>query len=320
MSKQYTEYQGVAVADIQSEVKYRHPKWGYDEDKMPTMDKASLLLLADSTLIVVCDEDGCGFNGLTGRAPYVKPQGEYKTVLSKADSVLAHKSSMHWRTPGRPPIYTEEDIKAVIKIWLKWKSTKIRGWGKAAAADMNRIGMKPAHAASWTSSSMGSIVRNNIHRDEFKNLRAAPMSDDDRILARMIRNATDQGGGPTTVANNARVTERKRGTPIDLAAIIASKETPTPLQPQKEEQPVTTAKPTLSFASLDRETAPPAFVIESVAVPAATVPAPAQQQTVPLVSSSDSSYQHLAVMPDGSPVFVYNGSLMVGKIVKGIQV
>ncbi len=316
-SMQYTEYQGVNVIDVQPEVRCRHPRWGYDEKKMYKLKETSLLLLEDGTLLVVCDD--CGFNGLTGNDPYVKPvSDDYKSVLKQADSVLAHKSSVHWRKLGRPPVYTEDEIKAFVKIWLKWRAIKIKNWSQRAADDLNRLGFKPANSESWNAGSLGALVRNYINKEPFKNLKAASMSDEEKSLADMIRTSAENANGTTTVARNARITTTQKPkrhththTPVDFAAIIADKEAAG--EQQEKEEPVSPT-PILSFDPNE---------VDSVSAKAIVIEPKPAPEPVPVIDpapqQNDDGYKHIATLEDGSPLFTYKNKLMVGKAVKGIE-
>lgn len=320
MAVVHTSYQGVEVVESDPVVKCRHPKFGYDPLKLATLKDATLLALADGIFLVVCDD--CNFNGITGNEPYVKPEGEQLSIIKQADSVMAHKSGTHWRKPGRAQTYTEEQVKVIIKIWLKWKGTKIRNWGQAAAAELTRLGFKPAYSSQWTSGSVSSLVRNYSKQEPYKNLKAGPMDDEDReALAAMVRDAANRESKSGSVAGSARITVKKpphQHTPVDFAQIIASK--------QKEDTPVAptdSPAPTLNFAGSGGADE---LQVKTIVVDKADherlvseLRAPAPVLVIPPAEKSD--FQFVAELADGTVMFTYKGGpLMVGKTVKNVEI
>lgn len=301
----YTEYQGVEVVTSDPTVKARHPRYGYGE--MTLLKDASLLALVDGTFLVVCDE--CGFNGITGREPYVKPEGEQKPIVKQADSVLSHKSGTHWRKPGRPQLYTEDAIRVVIKIALKWKSTKIRNWARAACTELDQMGFKPALGESWTTGALGNLLRTYSKQAPYKNLKPGPMTQEDQhVIEEMVRAAIarEAGKAGTHVADNVRVTAKKPHTPIDFAAIIEAKnkdiEDDAAEQREGDGEVHVSNDPKLSFSK--------------------SVTTPVRSLTVPVAAAqtAEGRFKHLLDLPTGEPVFTWDGVLMVGKPIKGVEV
>ncbi len=174
-------YAGVEIIESES-VPVRHPRWGYE--KLAVLKGATLYLLADGTTLVVCDD--CGYNGLTGKEPYIKPEGDYKPILKQADSILSHRNGTHMLAKPRGPMYTEDQIKAVIKIWLKWKATGIKSWGQSACDELTRLGFKTYRGGEWTPSVLGSLARVYTKRQNFRNIKAAPMSEADREVVKAV--------------------------------------------------------------------------------------------------------------------------------------
>lgn len=327
-----TSYQGVAVEDVQPEVPARHPRWGYDAEKMAPLKGASLLLLADGTLVVVCDL--CEYNGITGHEPYVKPEKEVP-ILQQTNSVMPHINARHHPNTNFPR-YTDDQIRAAIKVWLKWKNTRVLGWVQHACDELEGLGFKPWLSDHWTRDKLGSLIRSNMSKSRFKDVEAGPMNDTDReALAALVRDAAARAGKDgTTVAGNARITEQKppahRHTPVDFAQIIASKGA-VPAAQQKEDAPV--PGPTLNFVgagnggadllpvksiSLDKkQSAKPAPRMATKRGPA---PEPAPAPVVaPSAQPVESDFEFIVLLADG-PMFKYKGDLMVGKKVKGIEI
>lgn len=308
-----------------SNVKVRHPRWGYDPKTLATLKESSLLALVDGTFLVVCDEPECGFNGITGFEPYVKPEGEYKPIIKQADSVLSHRNATHDRKAGRKPIYSDDVIKVVIKTYLKWKSTRIRGWSESAAQELEAMGFKPAHGEHWSGSIVVSLANRYQKEERFRNIKAGPMDDDDKeVLAKMVRDAAAASGGRNTLGNTARITEKHKHTPVDFAAIIAAKGdvSTVPVQDEPKEEAAVTAPrtPTLTFAANSAEPTPVTTikVDPKVAVSKeAWVDYPPHLRDVVLPPSD---YTHVVDLPDGTPMFMYKGVLMAGKPVKGVSV
>lgn len=329
----WTTFGGVGVVTSQETV-VRHPRWG--EEKPYPLHDASLLLLEDETEVIVCDV--CGeFNGITGREPYVKPDGPYKTLERQANSVLAHVNGVHRRSPLKNGArYSDEEITVLIKIWNKWKGTGIKDWGVRACAELERRGFTPYSTDHWNSDQLGSLVRTYEKDPKFQNVRAAPMTDSDReTLAGMVRESAERAARPgrSTVASNVRITEHKPPTPVTVAK-ISDKEAAQ--QPQsKEEAPSVAIRqsasrqtaarpgtvPTLSFKGSGAEPAPTKTLVteptQVESVPSEPMVATVKSST-PAPAESASDYVHLLEV-DGTPVFTYKGALMAGKPVKGIN-
>lgn len=320
----WSSYQGVEVADIQPDVPVRHPRWGYD--KPARLSGASLLMLADGILLVVCNE--CGYNGLTGSDPYVKPEGDHKSIIKQADSLLSHINGKHHpsKADRRTSRYTDDQIKVAIKIWLKWRNTRVKNWTQAACDEIGRLGFKPSYAEQWSPDQLGSLVRSYMNRPEFKNVRPAPMNDSDRdAIAAMVRDAAAREGNQNSVAANARITQtRPRGTRIDYDQIVKDSEA-VKNERQNEEATVAThaPTPTLNFVSTNGGSEPtPTRVLvmtEPEPEPGSEPVVPDQRRAVVLPPVGAGNYEHLLDL-DGTPVFRYKGVLMAGKPVKGIEV
>lgn len=330
MATVYTAYQGVEVVDTQHEVPCRHPRWGYDPSRLATLKGASLLMLADGILLVVCDE--CGYNGLTAGEPYVKPEGDYKPIINQADSLLAHINGMHH--PNKPnrnlTLYTDAEIRVAIKIWLKWKGTGIKNWTQEACSELERRGFKPHTTEHWNPGQLGGLVRDYLKKEPFKNIKAGPMDADDKAtLEAMVQKAAEAASGRTGthVADNVRITQRgtpkqsrSEHKPVDFAGIIAASEAAKQKQERpEEEEPV--PNPKLTFASQTPVKA--AIVVDtSDDIDEMVEPdhEPATRSTAVREIVVESPFKHVADLPDGSPMFTYNGTLMVGKAVKDVSI
>jgi hypothetical protein len=333
----WTEYQGVEVKDSDPKVPCRPPNGGYDAKKLGTLVDSTLLGLADGTFLVVCND--CGFNGLTGNEPYVRPEGEYKDIVHQADSVRAHKSSTHWRKAGRPQIYTEGQIKVVIKTWLKWKATRTRKWAQFAVDELDSLGFKPALSERWTAGALGTLVRKYMQKDPYKNIKAAAMDDNDReALAEMVREAAAYAAATrkTAVGANVRITTDKKPahqhTPIDFKQIIEDKKTAQESEQQEDAEVATTKDngatpaPTLNFVGSGGVMDPTpvrSMVVEETLL-GKTMPAPAVTRSraphAVVAVPVDSPFELIIELPGGEPMFKYDGKLMVGKVVKGVDI
>lgn len=324
----WTAYQGVEVLESDSKVKCRHPKFGYDPKRLATLAGASLLALADGTFLVVCDE--CGFNGLTGREPYVKPEGDYLPIIKQADSLLAHINGMHHpNKEGRVSTrYTNEQIKVAIKVWLKWRATGILNWTTSACEELESLGFKPYASSAWNAGQLGSLVRRYIKRPEFKNLKAGPMDEEDKAaLEAMLREAqAREGRGGTHLADNVRITSkgnksqtRSEHRPVNFDEIIAASDAK---EARQEEEPTLpdTPTPVLSFSPSGGADQTPVKALQVDATPL-TVPAqrfaPAAVATVVEV---ESDFKLVSDLGNGMIVFTYKGTLMGGKSVKGVEI
>lgn len=311
---EYKEYQGVAVLDSDPNVPCRHPRWGYESKPNRThntLSGASLLGLADGTFLVVCDD--CGFNGITGNAPYAKPEGEVKSIIKQADSVMAHKSGTHWRKAGRPQAYSDELIKVAIKVYLKWKNTRVRGWASGAANELNTMGFKPYHGAKWTSSILTSLAGRYADNPKFKNIKAGPMDSADReFIASMVLEAAarETSATGTHLADNVRITTTRERTPIVVAVKDETKSMPVEQREDDVEEVASTdGGPTLSFGNEPTQTKK--LTISSAAAASALQMADERQPSL---------FSHVADLPDGTLLFTYDGALMAAKPVKGIEV
>lgn len=325
----WTAYQGVPV-ESSDKVKCRHPKHIYDPDKMYVLKDASLLALEGDIWLVVCDL--CGYNGITGRDPYVKPDGEYPSIVKQTDSLLAHINGMHHPSRGDRVSnrYTNEQIKVAIKIWLKWRSTGIANWTTSACAELQSLGFKPYSSPAWNPSQLGSLVRSYIRRPEFKNVKAGPMDEDDKAaLAEMVREAqAREGRGGTHLADNVRITQtghkaqqRSEHKSVDFAEIIAAK-----VQQEEETVPSPTPNPTLNYTG---KSGGDALAIKTLAVStsprsapkALAIPRPAPPpQRVVVPAEVEDGFRLVSALDDGTIVFTYKGRLMGGKPIKAFEV
>lgn len=347
-----TSYQGIEVVEVDHEVKCRHPKFGYDPKRLATLTGASLLLLADETFLVVCDN--CSYNGLTGHGSYEKPTGAYKSIIKQADSLLAHINAMHHPGGSRKekfaakaaakaaevPIaverrkdttsrYTEAEIEAIIRIWLKWRGSGEKMWTKKACDEVTRHGFQTQFGGPWHPDQLGSLVHNHMKKPRFLNLAPAPFDGDG--LAEMVReSAAREGRTGTHLADNVRITERKgryKHTPVDFAGIIEASEA----AKQQEVETVPGADPVLNFVGAGGHALEPAptmtLEVDAVApVSPAPTTVPAPRPVAPTAIPEPQvgrgglgDYEHVLDL-DGMPVFRYKGKLMAGKPVKGLTV
>lgn len=295
-------YQGIEIVELDHKVKSRHPRWGYDPETLATLKDATLVVLADGTRLVICDD--CGFNGLTGHKPYVKPEGEYKSIMKQADSMIAHKSGTHWAKKPRGSMYTTEDIAVAIKIWLKWKGTGFKAWGQAACDELERRGFRPYHSENWNPGQLSSLVRQYSDKPEFRNLTAAPMSREDNNLVGMVQEAVARESKGSNVAANARVTERKP-TPADVKNKKAKKDEVKDVAGHEV--------PTLRISGGEGDKPAETVKLEPSSVVLPPVAAPA-------LAVEKSDYKHITELPNGDPMFDYKGRLMVGKEIKGVEI
>lgn len=313
----WTSYAGIEVIDSQVSP-VRHPRWGYE--RPVSLKGGSLLMLADETLLVVCDT--CGYNGLTANAPYVKPEGEYKPIMNQADSVQAHMSGTHLLKAPRHPMYTDDQIKVAIKVFLKWRGSRIKNWTLSAANELESMGFKPYRGEHWTPGSLGSLARHYMLQPKFKNIKAATMSEaEQKALAEMVREAAASSNGD--LAQTARITESKKTThkhtPIDFEKIISQRGAPEVEQDDKQETNVPVANnPTLNFVGRGEPASTKTMTIEPEQrqprpAPTYVNPAPAPMEAVSL------GYEHIVELPDGVPMFKYKGILMAGRPIKGVE-
>lgn len=297
----WKSYQGVDVIEAQKGVLKRHPRWGWDTPV--EFQNVTLLLLADDTELVICDL--CTFNGITGYEPYAKPETE-KTLKEQSNKLLSHFSGKHWVKKPRGSYYTDDQIRTVIKIWLKWRSTKISNWTQRAIDELNGMGIKPYRGDTWTRGAVSSLAKVYAKNKKFKNVKAASLTEADKELIRK------------------------------LARGAAS-------EPEKEnEVPVGEGNPTLSFGAggggglpgmtiavgagggQGKNTSGGHQVATPVMVPGVEAPEPAP---VP-AEASEVLYKHLGELEDGTPIFQYlrkkNGHrtwiMMAGKRIKGIEI
>lgn len=299
----YKEYQGVPVVTSDSRVKYLHPRYGDDPKRMPTLRGATLLLLEDGTFVVVCDEEGCGFNGITGRKPYVKPEGSYRSITEQASSVNSHKTGTHRLKPkrGRKPFYTEPAIRVIIKVWLNWKNSQRIGWAALAAAELDKMGIVPANGVRWTTSALAHVVRKYSNLPKYKNIKAGPMTEEDHkaVIGMIVARST---GGDSSVASNVRITSTNKSSdthpPVDSAAMIAAKK-------ERDEMASAVTTPTLTFSGPKAEPEPITI---------------SPTREAPVAAPQASSFQLVGNLPDGTVLFTYDNTLMAGKPVKSIEV
>jgi len=355
------KYGAVKVEAVDRKVECRHAKHGYNPDKLAILTGASLLMLSDKVFLIVCDE--CGYNGITAYKPYVTPEGaatgDYKPIIKQADSLLAHINGKHRRGTGakaararrrivadvlakvapasdavkvelkRDPRYatsryTTNQIKACIKIWLKWKATGIKTWTKAACDELEALGFKTQFGNGWNPDQLGSLVRFYIQKPEFSNLKAGPMDDEDRVLEEMVRSAAARSGSTGNhVADNVRITTKPARKPAwheKLTDDVAA-------QQQEEEDTVATKDslpaPTLNFAGAGGGALEPTEV-RVLTVPAAPSPIsiPAQRSApsapVAVQVPVESDFALVAVLEDGI-ILTYKGKLMGAKPIKGFD-
>ena len=316
-------YQGIEVIESQP-APVRHPRHGY---KHPTVLKGgSLLLLADETPLVVCDTEGCGYNGITGEKPYVKPSGDdaTKTILKQADTVRAHINGMHH--PNKPnrrtSFYEDEKLRVIIKIWLKWKHTNIRNWTHKACEELDQMGFKPFRGDSWTAGQLGSLTREQIRKPKFKNLRAAALTDNDKAY---LASLAPQGTTGHHVSNGA---DDHVHVPVDFVKIIEEQEAAKSAQ-QEEDVAVPAGEPVLTFAAGREETPARTLTLKEIdeinqdeepEKPVKPSPRKAASNLQVDQPQSSNGFVYVAALPDGSPLFTYKGKLMVGKLIKDVQV
>lgn len=291
-----TAYQGVEVIATEV-VPVRHPRWGYE--KLTVLKDASLLLLADETALVVCNE--CQYNGITGRQPYKMPEGKYLSIIKQADAVMSHLAGTHWRSTPRGSMYTDNQIKVMIKVWLKWSTTGVKNWGQSACSELDRLGFKPFRMDTWNPSALGGLVRIYRKLDRFKNIKAGPVSQEDREdLAKMVREvAAREGAGKASVASTARITEARPQT--------------------AERQEENGVSPKLSF-TVPGEGATEPTPTRTIQMPPEKVGKSIPAMVMPPVELVTSDYEFIVELEDGTPMFRYKGVLMVGKKVKNIEI
>jgi hypothetical protein len=338
----WTAYQGVEVVESDPIVKYRHPRLGADQDpaRLASLEGATLLLLADDIFLVVCNEDGCGFNGITGKEQYVKPEGEQRPIVEQASSLFSHINGAHRskgprKSPTKPVVaierssrYNSAVIKVAIKIWLKWKATGIREWTQSACDELERLGFTPSFAEKWNPDQLGSLVRQYMKRDQYKNIKAAPMDNADReAIAAMIRETVArEGKGGNHVADNVRITVRKpphTHTPVDFAQIIASGKGAAPMGQQEEDTNVITGdgpNPTLSFVGSGADQLPIKTMVIDKELPKKPIASVLVTPTPSPVEVAKSNFQFIVELEDGTPMFKYKDELMVGKKVMGVEI
>lgn len=326
----WTEYQGVEVIESHA-APARHPRWGYAR---PTLLKGGiLLLLADDTPLVVCNS--CDYNGITGYAPYVKPEGDFKEIMRQSDSVLSHVNGKHHvnKADRRTSLYSDAQIKVAIRTFLKWKGSRMRNWTQSACDELDELGFKPLRGEKWTPGQLGSLARTYMRKAKFKNVKAAPMvvisapvnDGDQSVLANMVREAAvreGSKGNDTGVAANVRIVEQRKPTrrgrpPINYDKII--EESKAARAARLEEEVAVPASngsnPTLNFVGSTEPTPTKTLVVDQMSIPVAS---PALVATTPEPAKSD--YQHVTELPTGEPMFTYKGDLMVGKSIKGVEI
>lgn len=318
----WTTYQGVDVITDQP-APVRHPRYGRDHPV--ELKGATLLLLADGTPVVVCDS--CKYNGITGYGLYVKPTGEPRPIFDQSDSMLAHVNGMHHpnKANRRTSFYDDDQIRFAIKIWLKWKHTNVKNWTQRACEELDDLGRKPFRGDHWTTGQLGSLVREYIRKPGFNQLKAAPLTDENKAyLATLVRDAAATASAEDVrarlLASNVRITEKKQHEhkPVDFDAIIKEQEAAKAAQ-QEDEAAVPVGNPVLTFGPREETQ------VMVVTVPSTPAPAPRVVDTVGLHTPAapahdDSPFRFIVELPDGSPMFTYGGLLMVGKVIKDVQI
>jgi hypothetical protein len=93
--------------------------------------------------------------------------------MQQSDSVQSHIGVVHLAGP-RKPAYTDAQISAAIKIFLKWRASGLRGFAQAAADELNELGFKPYRHEKWTPGALSSLYRHYSQIERFKNLKPAP--------------------------------------------------------------------------------------------------------------------------------------------------
>lgn len=329
----WTEYQGIEVEASDPVVKYRHPRLDKDDTRLSVLKGASLLWLVDQTLLVICDE--CGYNGITGNEPYVKPEGEQRPIIEQAGSLFSHINGIHRsgedkRSATVPTFsrYTEAQIKAVLKIWLKWKATRIDHWPQSACDELEQLGFKPRFAEKWTPDQLGSLVRSYLKRDYFKNIKAGPVDAGDKAaLAELVRDAAARvRGGRSTVATTARITTKSTKKSGDEAAQSERQEEDVAVVVSEGSEVKLTFTPIGGAGQEPARTLvvgkdDPVEVARGNHVASWEEPEPKESQntnTVERLTTGD--FKLVATLQDGSPMFIYQGVLMVGKVVKDVAI
>lgn len=313
----WTSYQGIEVIESHA-APARHPRWGYEN--LVALKGGTLLLLSDGTTLVVCDS--CEYNGLTGYEPYVKPEGELKEIVKQSDSVLSHVNGKH-RANRRTSLYTDDQIKVAIKIWLKWRGSNVKNWTKSACDELERRGFQPLRGEHWTPGQLGSLVRTYMKNQKFKNIKAAPMSEAEQgafaLYARVGRGSSSRDSAAHEEGKNevARKLPRQH-TRVDFKKIIADSEAARAARLKNEEEvEVPTGdspNPTLNIVVPRGPAAP----TKALVIDEAPVVVPSSSPSLTVVPQSD--YEHVVELPNGDPMFKYKGGLMVGKPVKGVEV
>ncbi len=342
MSTVWTSYQGIEVVESDSKVQYRHPRTGASNLSTYPLEGASLLALADGVFLVVCDVKDCNFNGITGREPYVKPEGEQRSIADQSRSLFSHINGSHRRIkkpvvkattkkkviPVKPSSrgYSEAQIRVAIKVWLKWRyvgaSGEAKQWTQGACDELTRLGLRPNISNEWTPDQLGSLVRKHIGQDKYKDIRTASM---DSVLAEMVREAAAANADTSknTVAATARITERKtphQHTPVDFKKIVEAAEAAKAERREPEVKGKVSDTPTLSFVGRGSDYVEP-MPTRTIATSVVEEEPVKPETTVKTTSASAlvSDYEHILEL-DGTPVFLYRGTLMAGKPVKGIEV
>ncbi len=328
-------YQGIAVFAVEPAT-CRHPRYG--DSRPVTLKGASLLLLADGVEVVVCNK--CGYNVFTGTEPYVKPEGAIPAPQQQANRVTSHMSTTHLRKQPARPLYTDAQIKVIIKVYLKWlaigKATKLRNFAESAADELNKLHFKPYRAESWNGASVSSAAHSHMGKPQFKGVVAAPLTSDDLRALGVVPDVDSTA--PVRETRPSKRSEKSfRRTPIDYDPIIAeAAAAKAAREPLEDEEPMAKPRRDPVFTREDIET--PAERVMSVAprmpgdkviggaanAPAVANPVVWEQPSrlllgLPEVEVVQPDFQ-LITEQDGEPVFLYKGKLMVGKTVKSFSV
>lgn len=300
----WKSYQGVEVITAQAGrgiVPRRHPRWGWNSKL--DFDNVTLLLLSDDTQLVICDL--CNFNGITGYDPYVKPEEE-KTIKDQSNTLLSHFSGKHWVKNPRGPLYTDDQIRDVIKIWRKWHKSGVKNWSKLVIDELDRLGIKPHRGDEWTKGAASALVRTYGVTKKFKSVRAAALTDADRELIKKLAGLAvaeeEEIELPADGSGNPTVTIGAGGGGAPGATFTMA----------------IGGGGTAGGVSKGHQV--PTVTSVVVPVPEALAEAPSE--------ASESLYVHLGELEDGTPLFKYlrkkNGHktwiMMAGKRVKGIEV
>lgn len=143
--KQITEVDGVAVIE-QTQAYGAHPNPNQNGKLVPFNDVVHLLMADGRDLFICTRDDSCDY------------------VADSVQSVVSHMSK---HNPDRCKPTTPEpvlrDVIRTVRTVLRYGDG--RNAYAAAAADLNRRGIKPTHSAEWTDSAVRALYRR--YADEF---------------------------------------------------------------------------------------------------------------------------------------------------------